>query len=160
MKKISSIIQFVFVLIFILLLSGCLKGEQTLGEMNGDLNDSSEAETIKDTADEENDVEQVEENVEEDKEENEGVDVNEFVERQLYLIDADGMVVPQTLSVPMDESKAVAKQVLTYLIKDGPVTEFLPNGFQAVLPANTEILGLKLLDDGTLIVDVSDDFNN
>src|SRR5690625_1962986 len=70
------------------------------------------------------------------------------------------MVVPQTLSIPKDESKAVAKQVLTYLIKDGPVTNYLPSGFQAVIPANTEINGINLKEDGTLIVDVTEDFAN
>src|SRR5690625_3842086 len=159
MRKRIFIMQFISVCIVTLLLSGCLKGEQSLGETDSNLNES-EREIADDTEEKVIGVEEDDENTEGDIEETEEVHVNELVERQLYLVDADGMVVPQTLSIPADESKAVAKQVLTYLIKDGPVTEFLPNGFQAVLPANTEILGLKLLDDGTLIVDVSDDFNN
>ncbi|SHG86540.1 GerMN domain-containing protein [Ornithinibacillus halophilus] len=80
------------------------------------------------------------------------------VERELYLLDSNGLVVPQTLEIPMPESKEVATQALEYLVKDGPITELLPNGFGAVLPAETEILGLDLQEDGTMIVDVSEDF--
>jgi|SRR5690625_1570301 len=163
MKKRSNISQLVFIVIISILLSGCLKGEQTLGEMDSEVENDpdelNEAETIDDPTEKESDSEEIED-TEGEKGEIVGVNVDELVDRQLYLIDSDGMVVPQTLSIPADDSKAVAKQVLTYLIKDGPVTELLPNGFQAVLPANTEILGLNLLEDGTLIVDVSEDFKN
>src|SRR5699024_12319256 len=62
-------------------------------------------------------------------------DEMETAARQLYLIDVNGMVVPQTLELPNIDSNEVAKQVLEYLVKDGPVTSILPNGFQAVLPA-------------------------
>src|SRR5690625_6221347 len=62
------------------------------------------------------------------------------------------------MELPKTESAALT--TMQYMVKDGPVTELLPNGFQAVLPANTEILGLNLLEDGTLIVDVSEDFKN
>src|SRR5699024_9649028 len=61
---------------------------------------------------------------------------------------------------PNEESKEVAAQVLEYLVKDGPVTPILPNGFQAVLPEGTEILGLNLKEDGTMIIDVSKEFEN
>ena len=51
------------------------------------------------------------------------------------------MVVPQTFELPKTES--AAKQALEYIVKDGPVSEILPNGFQAVLPAGTEIIGVN-----------------
>src|SRR5690625_2411024 len=70
------------------------------------------------------------------------------------------MVVSQTLELPKEESKEVAQQSLEYLVKDGPVTSILPNGFQAVLPAGTEKLGLNLQEDGTMNVDVSEEFEN
>src|SRR5690625_3051703 len=70
------------------------------------------------------------------------------------------MVAAQTLELPISDNKEVATQVLTYLIKGGPVTPILPNGFQAVLPEGTEILGLSLQEDGTLIVDVSEEFED
>src|SRR5699024_7826876 len=44
--------------------------------------------------------------------------------------------------------------------RNGAVTDMLPNEFQAVLPAGKEILGLNLQEDGTMIVDVSEEFEN
>lgn len=58
------------------------------------------------------------------------------VKTELYLIDQNGYVVPQTLALP--ETKEVAKQALQFLVQKGEVEEFLPNGFKAVLPADTE----------------------
>src|SRR5699024_8424082 len=78
--------------------------------------------------------------------------------RDIYLFDENGLVVPQELELP--KTKSAATQAVEYLVVDGPVTELLPNGFQAVLPAGTEVIGTNLQDDGTLIVDVSEDVKN
>jgi germination protein M len=80
----------------------------------------------------------------------------ETVKRELYLIDKNGFVVPQTLQLP--KTDAVAKQALEYLVEGGPVSEILPNGFRAVLPADTRVLGVKLEKDGTIIADFSPEF--
>jgi len=73
---------------------------------------------------------------------------------ELYLLDKNGYVVAQTL--PLPKSTSVAKQALQYLVKGGPVEELLPNGFQAVLPANTDVdVDIK---DGVATVDFSNDF--
>ncbi|WP_091022773.1 MULTISPECIES: GerMN domain-containing protein [Bacillaceae] len=80
----------------------------------------------------------------------------ETVKRELYLIDRNGYVVPQTFQLP--KSTSLAKQALEYLVKDGPVTDELPNGFQAVLPPNTEVLGVQTQKDGTIIADFSPEF--
>lgn len=155
-----GLLLFQFIIVLGLVLSGCLKGEQSLKEIDVpeevfDVDDDDDGDDGDDGDDDEGDVDdEGEPDAENDTDSNEAVP-SETVDRQLYLIDADGMVVPQTLPLPQAESKAVAMQVLSYLIKDGPVTELLPNGFQAVIPAGTEILGLNLLEDGTLIVDVS-----
>lgn len=81
------------------------------------------------------------------------------VKRQLFLIDDKGMVAPQTLEIPVPESKEVATQALEYLVKDGPVTELLPNGFQAVLPAGTQVLGVNI-KDGVATADFSEEFKD
>src|SRR5690625_2164378 len=83
----------------------------------------------------------------------------ETVPRQLYLIDANGLVAAQTLELPAPESNEVAQQVLEHLVKGGPVTPMLPNGFQAVLPEGTEVNGVNLQGDGTMIVDFSSEFS-
>jgi len=85
---------------------------------------------------------------------------NEVVEKslmtELYLIDKNGYVVPQTIALP--NSQSVAKQALQHLVIDGPVSNVLPNGFRAVLPAGTEVdVNIK---DGKAIVDFSKEFAN
>ncbi|ANB60822.1 GerMN domain-containing protein [Anoxybacteroides amylolyticum] len=80
----------------------------------------------------------------------------ETVKRELYFIDKNGFVVPQTLELP--KTDAVAKQALEYLVQGGPVTDMLPNGFRAVLPVDTRVLGVKIEKDGTIIADFSPEF--
>lgn len=144
-----------FGMILVLVLTGCFKGEQSLEKIDvpedAEAVDQSESEngTLDEDSDDENEVE-----------ESTDEPISETVARQLYLIDVNGMVVAQTLEIPQEDNKEVAKQVLTYLIEEGPVTSLLPNGFRAVLPAETEVLSLSLQEDGTLIVDVSEEFKN
>lgn len=81
----------------------------------------------------------------------------ETVTRDLYLIDKNGMVVSQALSLPKHEG--AAKQVLEYLVDGGPVSNMLPDGFRAVLPAETQVLGVTI-KDGTAVADFSKEFAN
>lgn len=99
----------------------------------------------------------VDEEVAHSDKENNGKEEQEekTVLRELYLMDEKGMLVPTVLKVP--QTSSVAKQSLEYLVKDGPVTELLPEGFQAVLPAGTEVLSVNLTGD-TLVVDFSPEF--
>lgn len=84
-------------------------------------------------------------------------DVQETVKTELYLIDKDGYVVPQTLALPKKTS--VATQALEYLVADGPVSELLPNDFRAVLPAGTDV-SVNIDKDGVASVDFSKEFKN
>jgi len=132
----------------LLLLAACFQGEQSLS----DIDPPENAEAV-------NEVDEGEATESDVEDESDPVDVTETVARQLFLIDSNGMVASQILELPLSESKEVATQVLEYLVQDGPVTEVLPNGFRAVIPAGTEILGLNLTDDGTMIVDLSEEFS-
>ncbi|MGG3559601.1 GerMN domain-containing protein [Peribacillus frigoritolerans] len=86
----------------------------------------------------------------------EGAVESKTVKTELYLIDKSGYVVPQTLELP--KSEAVAKQALDYLVNNGPVTDKLPNGFRAVIPADTQIsVNIK---DGVAVADFSPEFKN
>ncbi|WEG13953.1 GerMN domain-containing protein [Pullulanibacillus sp. KACC 23026] len=76
---------------------------------------------------------------------------------EIYLIDKNGHVAPQFLELPA--TKTVAQQALNYMVKDGPVTDLLPNSFQAVLPPGTTSK-LNLKSDGTLVADFSKEFLN
>src|SRR5699024_12476274 len=122
----------------IVLLSGCLKKE-SLEEMDVPQNEDA----IKTSED-------VSEYGEEDG--------SEMVARDLYFIDAHGMVASQTIELPLEESMKVATQVMEHLIVDGPGSSIVPNGFRGVLPEGTEILGINVQEDGTVIVDVSEEF--
>jgi germination protein M len=80
--------------------------------------------------------------------------VKNMVQTELYLLDKDGYVVPETLALPKTEG--IAKQAIDYLVQNGPVTEMLPNGFKAVLPADTQAsVNIK---DGVATVDFSKEF--
>ncbi|MCT2537916.1 GerMN domain-containing protein [Aquibacillus koreensis] len=164
MKKHSLWIYMGIISISLILLSGCglFQGEQTLEEVDAPPEEASYTDDLDEATDGETDGETEGENedagTDEGTEAGEEAEVVETVERQLYLLDSNGMIVPQTVELPKD--KEVAKQTLEYLVKGGPVTELLPNGFQAVLPTGTEIIGLNIEEDGTLVVDVSEEFSN
>lgn len=133
---------------FSMILTGCFQGEQSLEE---EMDPPQNAKPVDKLDESKNDKQQGEE----DKK-----TASETVARELYLLDANGMVASQTLELPTPDSYTVASQVLQYLVKDGPVSELLPNGFQAVLPAGTEVLGVNLQEDGTIVVDLSKEFAN
>lgn len=75
---------------------------------------------------------------------------------ELYLIDKNGYVVPQTVALPPTEG--VATQALEYLVTNGPVSDLLPNGFRAVLPADTNVS--VNVNGGVATVDFSKEFKN
>lgn len=154
MQKRSTLLLIITVSLSIIL-TGCFQGEQSID--NEEMDPPKDAEAVNDldnVSDDDSDSEGVEE-------ESDGEAAPETVGRQLYLIDSDGMVASQTLQLPQIESKEVATQALQHLVKGGPVTSLLPNGFQAVLPAGTQVNSLNLKkESGTLIVDVSEEFKN
>ncbi|BAM47114.1 GerMN domain-containing protein [Amphibacillus xylanus] len=100
----------------------------------------------------------VEDELTEDSEEDASDLSAETVSRRLYLLSKEGVVVPHTFELPKLETNEVAAQAVEYLVEGGPITNLLPNGFEAVLPAGTEVLGLNLEEDGTLVVDLSEEF--
>lgn len=78
------------------------------------------------------------------------------VMRELYLIDKNGYVVSQ--SIPLPKNEGSAKQTIEYLVDGGPISNLMPNGFRAVLPADTSVsVDIK---DGTAVVDFSNEFKN
>lgn len=163
MKRQRTLIWVIMICVPIIL-AGCFKGEQSMEESDPPPENAIEEDDNANGNDETSleDEANVEEN-DNDTEENmgdsdDGDTEDKMTERELYLLDADGMVASQTLELP--ETKEVATQALEYLVKGGPVTSVLPNGFEGVIPEDTEILGLDLEDDGTMIVDVSTEFEN
>ncbi|WP_085523199.1 GerMN domain-containing protein [Tuberibacillus sp. Marseille-P3662] len=80
--------------------------------------------------------------------------------RQLYLVDKNGHVSPQIVQLPVPESNTVAEQVVKNLVIDGPVSNKVPDGFRATLPAGTQVNGINIKEDGTAVVDLSSEFKN
>ncbi|WP_312471047.1 GerMN domain-containing protein [Neobacillus sp.] len=83
--------------------------------------------------------------------------VENTVKTELYLLDKNGYVVPQTLNLP--KTNSVATQALKYLVANGPVTNMLPNDFRAVLPEDTE-LSVDINKEGVATVNFSKEFKN
>lgn len=84
-----------------------------------------------------------------------GTEADKTVMTELYLVDKNGYVVPQSIALP--DSKSVAKQALEHLVIDGPGSNVLPNGFRAIIPADTQI-DLDINKDGVATVDFSKEF--
>ncbi|WP_241654651.1 GerMN domain-containing protein [Sporolactobacillus shoreae] len=78
-----------------------------------------------------------------------------YIQRELFLTDATGLLVPQPTALP--DTHTPVKQVLQYLVKDGPVSNLLPSGFQAVLPSDTVVNSTSLDSGGHLTADFSKD---
>ncbi|AXF55825.1 GerMN domain-containing protein [Salicibibacter kimchii] len=140
-----------FLMLTAMLVYGCSSGSDE-GEQNEEASsDAQEEETSEiDTKEEDPDDAEPEEGKENKGSEGEGV------ERELYLLDEDGLVVPRTFQ--FDNDPEVLKQSLEHLVVEGPITNQLPSGLQAVLPPETEIQGVDLSEDGTAIVDFSPEF--
>ncbi|WP_059103876.1 GerMN domain-containing protein [Shouchella shacheensis] len=119
--------------------------------------EGTESEREVDEGNEEGAEEGEEESEEADEDQEPAEEGAEANERELYLFDANGMVVPQTL--PLPKSDGVMQQSLEYLVQDGPVQELLPSGFQAVLPAGTEVSVNLMEDEETAVADFSPEFN-
>lgn len=83
----------------------------------------------------------------------------ETVSRRLYLLSKEGVVVPHSIELPKLESNEVAAQAVEYLVEGGPISNLLPSGFEAVLPVGTEVIDMNLEADGTLVVNLSEEFN-
>lgn len=74
---------------------------------------------------------------------------------ELYVKGEEGYLVPYTVGLPRVEG--IAKEAITYLVKEGPSKGLFPKGLNAVLPKETEVKGINI-KDGTATVDFSPDF--
>ncbi|MBD1371822.1 GerMN domain-containing protein [Hazenella sp. IB182357] len=74
---------------------------------------------------------------------------------ELFFLTDTGYVVPYTLNIPT--TKSIAKDAMTYMVKDGPVTSLLPKGFTPILPAGTKVKGLDI-KEGVATIDFSKEF--
>ncbi|MBP1995907.1 GerMN domain-containing protein [Paenibacillus eucommiae] len=77
----------------------------------------------------------------------------------VFVKDAKGFVTPVSLDLP--KTPSVARTTLEYMVKDGPVSNMLPAGFEALLPQGTVVKGIDIKAENKLaIVDFSKEFAN
>ena len=76
----------------------------------------------------------------------------------LYFKDADGYVAPLGIRIPAEPG--IAKLALAYMVEGGPAESVLPDGFTALLPKGTKVLGMDIRQDGLAIVDFSEQFTD
>ncbi|WP_017726678.1 GerMN domain-containing protein [Halalkalibacterium ligniniphilum] len=148
-----------FIIVSALTISACSVGsDETMNEMDTPpVNYVEEGDSLGLEDDEQSEglTEDGEGNEDASGKEQPGAEATEMTTRELYLLDENGLVVPQALQLPKQEG--VLKQSLEYLVEDGPVTNLLPNGFRAVLPPGTEV-DVNLTEDGVAIADFSNEF--
>ena len=77
----------------------------------------------------------------------------------IYLLDTNGYVARTTIKSEKLDPKETALDVAKGLIIDGEKSHIIPNGFRAIIPAGTEILGLNL-ENKTLTINFSKDLLN
>lgn len=77
----------------------------------------------------------------------------------IYLLDTNGYVARTTIKSENLDPKETALDVAKGLIIDGEKSHIIPNGFRAIIPAGTEILGLNL-ENKILIINFSKDLLN
>lgn len=76
----------------------------------------------------------------------------------LYFRDGDGHVVPVGVRIPYEPG--IAKKVLSYMVEGSPLEDRLPDGFSALLPRGTEVLGMDISPEGLAYVDFSPAFTD
>ncbi|WP_096189599.1 GerMN domain-containing protein [Evansella halocellulosilytica] len=107
------------------------------------------------------DVEEIGEVGEADEAEEKGGVAEEAAEEtamtELYLVDRNGLVAPQTFNLPDSENDV--QQTVSYLIQGGPISEMLPNGFQASLPPGTEVIDATV-DQGVATINFNEEFTD
>ncbi len=77
----------------------------------------------------------------------------------IYLLDTNGYVARTTIKSENLDTKETALDVTKGLIIDGEKSHIIPNGFRAIIPAGTEILGLNL-ENKILTINFSKDLLN
>ncbi len=70
----------------------------------------------------------------------------------VYLADARGMLAPVTLGIPKVEGASVVKESLEVLVNGGRYAGYVPQGFQAVLPAGTQVHNVTVDPESKLAV--------
>ena len=72
---------------------------------------------------------------------------NDNLKTVIYLLDNHNYLARTTVAINSTEIEKKAKDLLNILIKDSSGESKVPNGFKSIIPSNTEIKSLELVDD-------------
>ncbi|WP_340025469.1 GerMN domain-containing protein [Paenibacillus sp. FSL K6-1096] len=78
----------------------------------------------------------------------------------VYLEDQNGLLAPVSLALPQAGDQAMLKDSLTALVSKGDYAKALPEGFQGVLPAGTEVKQVSVGQDQVAIVEFNSAFTD
>ena len=72
---------------------------------------------------------------------------NDNLKTVVYLLDNHNYLARTTVAITSTEIEKKARDLLNILIKDSSGESKVPNGFKSIIPSNTEIKSLELVDD-------------
>lgn len=72
---------------------------------------------------------------------------NDNLKTVIYLLDNHNYLARTTVAINNTEVEKKAKDLLNILIKDSSGESKVPNGFKSIIPSNTEIKSLELIND-------------
>lgn len=79
----------------------------------------------------------------------------------VYFKDRNGKLAPITVLAPLGSEEKGGQKALEMMVEGGPLASEIPEGFQAVLPQGTQVIGFNVVADQKLaIVDFSQSFTD
>lgn len=78
----------------------------------------------------------------------------------VFLEDGNGLLAPVSLSLPKSKDSSALKNSLMALVSKGEYASSVPEGFQGVLPAGTEVKHITIDKSNLAIVEFNSEFNN
>lgn len=78
----------------------------------------------------------------------------------VYLENGNGLLAPVSLSLPKSKDSSALKSSLMALVSKGEYASSLPEGFQGVLPAGTEVTSVTVDKSNLAVVEFNSEFNS
>lgn len=78
----------------------------------------------------------------------------------VFLEDGNGLLAPVSLSLPKSKDSSALKNSLMALVSKGEYASSVPEGFQGILPAGTEVKNITIDKSNSAVVEFNSEFNN
>lgn len=86
--------------------------------------------------------------------------VNNNLPHETYLLDANNYIGRANVLLVGKTTEAKIRELIEILIIDGKKESSIPNGFRAIIPSDTKILGISINDQGIVKINFSKEFLN